>query len=378
MFDGFCVKDEGCVVPRRGGVVGIVAETGWGPVGEPVRYMHSCGCVPSAAKDALLCASEVVCVRPDGGEYASCAFGRARYKGSFGNGIILTCSFDGSLYEVAVYVNGAFECVQYVHGADELLDDDFVVYDRGCGLFETAGMPMTGGADVVLNADAYAAAVGALGDGVDVIVCENAELAPTAVERVRVLRGEGANVRCVVVGESGEYGDDFVSVMRSCDGGAVFAVAGAVAAASFYGTASGFWCECDGAGEVVSVGKARELAARGVLSFVSRRGRAVLWRDVTATGRCGQSARISDEIGARVRGIFDEKYRGRAAANEGGVESLKRDVEAMMQRLHRVYGCVEPGYAVAVSANAGVVNVNVDAIVSAAVGEFVMTGGAGA
>ena len=97
MFDGFCVKDEGAVVPRRGGVVGLVAETGWGPVGEPVRYGYSCEDLPSAVKDALLCASEVVCVRPDGGEYASCAFGRARYKGSFGNGIILTCAFDGCM-----------------------------------------------------------------------------------------------------------------------------------------------------------------------------------------------------------------------------------------------------------------------------------------
>ncbi len=378
MFDGFCVKDEGAVVPRRGGVVGLVAETGWGPAGEPVRYGYSCEDLPSAVKDALLCASEVVCVRPDGGNYASCAFGRARYKGSFGNGIILTCAFDGSLYEVAVYVNGAFGCVQYVHGADELLDDEFVVYDRGCELFPTAGMPMTGGADVVLDAGSYAAAVGALGDGVDVIVCEKAEFAPTAVESVRALRGEGANVRCVVVGDAGEYSDDFVSVLRSCDGGAAFAVAGAVAAASFYGTASGFLCECGGAVETVSVGKARELASKGIMSFVSRRGGVVLWRDVSSTGRCGQSARITDEIGARVRGIFDEKYRGRAAANEDGIESLKRDIEAILQRLHRVYGCVEPGYAVAVSANAGIVSVNVDAAVSAAVEEFVMTGGAGA
>ena len=209
------------------------------------------------------------------------------------------------------------------------------------------------------------------------IVCENAEFAPTAVERVRGLRGEGANVRCVVVGDAGEYNDDFVSVLRECDGGAAFAVAGAVAAASFYGTVSGFWCERGGDVEVVSVGKARELSSKGIMSFVSRRGRAVLWRDVTSTGRCGQSARISDEVGARVRGIFDEKYRGRVAANEDGIESLKRDIEAILQRLHRVYGCVEPGYAVAVSANAGIVSVNVDAAVSAAVEEFVMTGGAG-
>ena len=392
MYDNVCVRDEAIIVPaRRCGTVGVVCETGWGPESAQIRFGcrdRGNGGMPEFVNDVLLSASYVVCVRPGGGEYAKCAFGRARYTGSTGNDLILRISFDGELYEVAVYLRGHCAGVQYVRCADELMDDDFVVYDRGCGLFETSGMPFTGGCDGVLDGDSYSRAVNVIGTGgvsVDLIVCAEAEFAPLAVKRVRELRSEAENacsnkVRGLVIGYDGgseEFGggEDFVSVLRECDAGAASVIAGAMASCPFYGTLSGLSIGDSGDAVVtVSVTEARRFASKGILSFVERRGGAVLWRDVTASGKKTSDVRVSDEITMRVRKLFNERYRDTVTAGDDGVKVLKADIEAELLKLRRTYGCIEPGFSVTAAGKGSDIIVDVDAVTAPAVEEFIISG----
>ena len=92
-----------------------------------------------------------------GGVAASNDYGTVRYPGSRGNDITVSVAEnpdDSTLKDITVYLDGARVSSQTVAGAADLVDDDFIIYDKTGALAQTAGTPMSGGTDpAVTNAD---------------------------------------------------------------------------------------------------------------------------------------------------------------------------------------------------------------------------------
>ena len=357
----------------RRGSVGIVHELGWGPVLTPMEFTDAeeisgiYGAEADVLRDTLICAERVVCVRPFGGQYASCVFGRALYPGSGGNSLVVICDVVDGGYRVDVYFGSRCVSSQTVAGPEELCDDDYIVYDRSCELFATAGMPLSGGSDAALTDESYADAVAVLSD-VDVIACgESSHFMTEAVcARVNELRCGGSYVRGLLA--DSRNGDGAVlSLYTDGCADAVYYTAGALAACPFYLTISRH--PYAGSADVftVSLSEAKELCAAGQMAYIRRRGRAVLYREVASDAKSGSSLRLCDELRRRIHALFDEKYRGRARTDKDTVYSLSDDIKSEIARMGRAYGCFTPSSAtVSVTASGSEVSVSVSAAVSAA------------
>ena len=90
-----------------------------------------------------------------GGNRACCDLGTALYPGSLGNEIVLVVTDLAGRFGVETMVDGIRMDYQVVLSARELLDNDFVQFDRESVLTPTAGLPMTGGSDGTPTVDEY-------------------------------------------------------------------------------------------------------------------------------------------------------------------------------------------------------------------------------
>ncbi len=111
-------------------------------------------------------ATTVLCYRLGvGGKKASAnlpdtekAFATARYPGTRGNDItiVIAVNVDNeSAFDVSTYVGGEFFDLQTVESAENLEDNDFVVFDKKTTLAATAGLPLTGGENAEITGGAH-------------------------------------------------------------------------------------------------------------------------------------------------------------------------------------------------------------------------------
>ena len=92
-----------------------------------------------------------------GGTKATSEFATAKFEGLRGNGIKITIAVnvdDPDKFDVSMFLETALMDKQTVSSAEELIDNDFVIYDKEATLSITAGTPLVGGANpTVTNAD---------------------------------------------------------------------------------------------------------------------------------------------------------------------------------------------------------------------------------
>ncbi len=106
-----------------------------------------------ALREIFCNAVKVYCYRLGSGAVkATNALGTAKYPGTRGNDItiVVAANVDNAdAFDVSTYVGGVFLETQTVTAASELIDNDFVVFDKTKDLATTAtaGTPMTGGAN---------------------------------------------------------------------------------------------------------------------------------------------------------------------------------------------------------------------------------------
>lgn len=106
-----------------------------------------------ALREIFCNAVKVYCYRlGTGAVKAKNAYGEAKYPGTRGNDITIVVAKnvdDTSAYDVSTYVGGVHFETQTVAGASNLTDNAFVVFKKDGNLAETetAGTPMTGGAN---------------------------------------------------------------------------------------------------------------------------------------------------------------------------------------------------------------------------------------
>ena len=104
-----------------------------------------------ALREIFCHATKVYCYRlGSGAKVASNTYCSAKYPGTRGNdiNIVIAKSVDNeALYEVSTYVNGTHFDSQTVEKAADLVDNAFVLFDKEATLAETAGTPLSGGAN---------------------------------------------------------------------------------------------------------------------------------------------------------------------------------------------------------------------------------------
>ena len=89
-----------------------------------------------------------------GGTQSYNDYGKARYRGIRGDAItiVVTENVDNvGLKDVTVLMNGIVVATQTVSDAENLIDDDYVIYEKSGSLDLTAGQPMTGGSNPTVS-----------------------------------------------------------------------------------------------------------------------------------------------------------------------------------------------------------------------------------
>lgn len=89
------------------------------------------------------------------GEKASCDYGKARYGGVRGNDLRLVIAGCQNGYEVKTYLDNEEVDSQIVEEMGQLLDNDYVVFNREGTLEDTAGIAFTGGTDSAPKTEDY-------------------------------------------------------------------------------------------------------------------------------------------------------------------------------------------------------------------------------
>lgn len=154
------------------GICAVAMELSWGPEGEMFSvtadefltnslkyfgyvYTHQKN---KGLRDLFLNASKVYVYRLGKGVKASCSLGEAIYGGICGNNIKIKVSqnIDNSAYmDVSTYYNGIKKDIQKVKSAKDLVDNDYVVWDKDATLTSGTLVNMTGGSDATVTGEDY-------------------------------------------------------------------------------------------------------------------------------------------------------------------------------------------------------------------------------
>jgi hypothetical protein len=110
------------------------------------------------ARDLFLNASKAYIYRVNSGVKAKNTFGEAKYSGVCGNKIKIKIAKNidnDKLYDVTTYYNSVKKDCQSVESAENLVDNDFVTWNKSATLSATAGSAMSGGSDKKATGEDY-------------------------------------------------------------------------------------------------------------------------------------------------------------------------------------------------------------------------------
>lgn len=111
-----------------------------------------------ALRDLFLNIHTLYAYRLNGGDKAFNTFATAKYSGERGNDLLLVISTnidDSTVFDVDTYLDNVIVETQSVTSASDLVDNDYVVFDKSSTLELTAGMPLTGGSTGEVLASAH-------------------------------------------------------------------------------------------------------------------------------------------------------------------------------------------------------------------------------
>lgn len=137
-------------------------------------------------------------------------FGEAKYCGVRGNALsIVIKSVNDTQYEVSTLLDDVIVETQVVDGASELIDNDFVVFDKEALLAETAKTPMTGGSNGTINDSAWQEALTAFeayNFNIIGVVSTEDEVKNLVVQWTKTMREDiGAKFQVVVYSYAGDH-----------------------------------------------------------------------------------------------------------------------------------------------------------------------------
>lgn len=109
-------------------------------------------------RDLFLNAKTLYAYRVNDSTKAVSTFGNAKYGGARGNDlriVIQTNVDDTTKFDVSTYLDTSLVDTQTVGSAAELVDNDFIDFDKSATLTATAGTPLTGGTTGTATGDNY-------------------------------------------------------------------------------------------------------------------------------------------------------------------------------------------------------------------------------
>lgn len=163
-YINFVSKARASAVISDRGFAAVPMELDWGPDGEVITVTSEefiknsmkyfgYGYTAPELKDLreIFCKAKTLYTYRlnGGGTKATNTYGTARYGGKLGNSIktVIETVGEDSVYEVLTYMGSSLVDRQEIKEASELKDNDYVVFNKGAEISDTAGEAMSGGTD---------------------------------------------------------------------------------------------------------------------------------------------------------------------------------------------------------------------------------------
>lgn len=357
------------------GFVAIPIELDWGPDGEIFKvenndfqkntlklfgydYTHE---KMKPLRDLFMKAKTVFMYKLNsGGEKATNAYGTARYAGTRGNDItiIVKANIDeSSKKDVITMFDTKKIDVQTVASASELVDNDYVIFNKTATLTETAGTKLSGGTNLSIISGAEHQKFLDLIESYsfNVLGCPSLDttIKKLYVQWTKRMRDEiGVKLQCVVYRLDADYEGVINLQNKVLDEGVqenslVYWLTGAEASCPINETLTNH--KYDGDYTIDTKYTQSELAAgikAGQLLFHNNSGEPYVLTDINSFTtitveknddfQSNQVIRILDQIGNDIALLFNKKHLGHTRNNDAGREALWRDIVAHHQELERI------------------------------------------
>jgi hypothetical protein len=294
-----------------------------------------------------------------GGVAASNDYGAARYPGTRGNAItivIQTNVDDSTRKDVTVVFDGVAVASQTVATAADLVDDDFIVYDKAATLALTAGEPMTGGTNPTVANASYQSYLDAIESyQFNAVGCPSAEPAIKALFTAftkRLRDEQGVKFQCVTYDNAADY-EGVVNVMNTVtDAGAaayslVYWVTGVIAGTEVNKSATNKVYSGEYAPNVAYTQTQLENAIKqGKFAFHRVGTVPRVLTDINSLVnvtlekgeifKSNQTIRVIDQIANDIAVIFNTRYLGVVPNDNGGRISLWSDIVKHHEQLQTI------------------------------------------
>lgn len=281
-----------------------------------------------------------------GGAKASNSFGTAKYTGTRGNDIKIAVSSDvdnSAKFAVNTYLGTVLVDSQTVATASELVDNDFVVFNKEAALAENAGEAMSGGTNgTELSHEAFLAQMEKYSFNAIGVVSSDSTVNKLYVEFGKTMRYDyGIKFSVIVYGEKADF-EGAVNVKNKPE--AVYWTLGVQAGIAVNKSALNmvydgeFEIEADYTqsqleeaienGEFVlhKVGdELRVLADINSLTSVTDEKGEIF--------KSNQTVRVADQIATDAANIFTTKYLGKVQNDASGRESFWGDIRSILKSL---------------------------------------------
>ena len=279
------------------------------------------------AKKLLLC-------RLNGsGVKGTCTYGTAKYAGTVGNNlkvVIATDVDDSDKYDVSLYLGSSLVDLQIVETAAELVDNDYIVWDKEASLAVTAGTSLTGGTNSTVTGTQHTSFLSALENEAYNVLCTTSTDATVQSLYVaftkRMIEEVGVKIQTVLYNKAADH-EGIINEATSAD--LVPWLAGASASCPLGKTLTNF--KYDGEYEITAQYTQADLKSaieNGKIVFHKVGNDYRLLRDinslVTLTGdktadfKQNQTVRVINQIGNDVATIFNTQFLGLTPNDKAG------------------------------------------------------------
>ena len=308
-------------------------------------------------------ASTIVLYNLNCGAKATGTYATAKYKGTRGNSIKIKIAAnvdDNTKYDVTTIVDNMDQDVQTVAAASELVDNDWVEFDKTATLAVTAATALSGGTNGTITGTQHTAALAALEQKYfNVLVCDSTDSSTVslyAAYTVRMRDSLGKDFQMVAYNKAADYeGIINVGTAVSDDGVAISAlvywVGGKCAACDLGKSLTNTVYD----GELTPVCnetqaqlEAAIYAGKFIFHQVGDDIRVLMDINSLVTFTDQKSAmmakneiiRTTDYLNNEIANLFNTGYLGRVINNDTGRGHLKQDIAAIQDRLVQI-GAIE-------------------------------------
>ena len=145
-----------------------------------------------------------------GGVKANCDYGEARFAGTRGNDlkIVITANVDDNTkYDVVSYLGVEKIDSQTVATSAELVDNDFIIYNKTAALAETAGTSFTGGTNETITSSSHQAFLDKIESySFNILICDSSDSKTLYVNFTKRLRDNiGIKFSTVLFDKAADY-----------------------------------------------------------------------------------------------------------------------------------------------------------------------------